>query len=310
MYKKTNTQLNFYQDKQLHTALYGIFRHTFFRNQDRPLAEQHSIGPGTAHLLATDTQGSILQAQDAQGTHPLSYTAFGHNPDRKALSLLTGFNGETRDRQTGWYLLGNGYRAFSPVLMRFISPDSYSPFGKGGTNTYMYCAGDPVNYIDPTGHMYRPRFNQPVRNRGVSPAPLDLSQRPPTALGNRQNPISRNGRPRQAAAGPDVPVASTMASGASRPSASPAIPAVANNDVPLDLRNQVAWRINDGQHEKSHPQNKEFIAIAAAELVELSKTQQPREARNKFISGLSVVLPQGTYKSIINQASAIRRKNP
>ncbi|RMU75656.1 hypothetical protein ALP24_200133 [Pseudomonas syringae pv. aptata] len=36
--------------------------------------------------------------------------------------------------------------------MRFNSPDSMSPFGKGGMNAYAYCAGDPVNRSDPTGH--------------------------------------------------------------------------------------------------------------------------------------------------------------
>lgn len=152
MTKVTGTHLHFYQAEQLHTVLGATTRHTFFRNQDRPLAEQHGIGPGTTHLLATDTQGSILQAQDAQGTNPLSYTAFGHNPERNALIALTGFNGEVRDRQTGWYLLGSGYRAFNPERMRFNSPDSYSPFGTGGINAYMYCEGDPVNFVDPSGH--------------------------------------------------------------------------------------------------------------------------------------------------------------
>ena len=54
---------------------------------------------------------------------------------------------------TGHFLLGNGYRAFNPVLMRFNSPDSLSPFGKGGLNAYAYCVGDPVNYSDPAGHI-------------------------------------------------------------------------------------------------------------------------------------------------------------
>jgi RHS repeat-associated protein len=52
----------------------------------------------------------------------------------------------------GWYFLGNGYRAYNPTLMRFHSPDSWSPFGRGGLNAYMYCVGDPVNSSDPTGH--------------------------------------------------------------------------------------------------------------------------------------------------------------
>lgn len=39
---------------------------------------------------------------------------------------------------------------YCPVLMRFNCPDSWSPFG--GVNPYAYCAGDPVNHADPTGH--------------------------------------------------------------------------------------------------------------------------------------------------------------
>ncbi|WP_163020894.1 RHS repeat-associated core domain-containing protein, partial [Pseudomonas viridiflava] len=53
---------------------------------------------------------------------------------------------------TGHYLLGNGYRAFNPSLMRLNSPDNLSPFGDGGLNAYAYCVGDPVNWIDIEGH--------------------------------------------------------------------------------------------------------------------------------------------------------------
>jgi len=38
--------------------------------------------------------------------------------------------------------------------MRFNSPDSWSPFGEGGPNAYMYCGADPINRSDPTGHFF------------------------------------------------------------------------------------------------------------------------------------------------------------
>jgi len=66
---------------------------------------------------------------------------------------LPGFNGERCDPVTGNYPLGNGYRTYSPALMRFTCPDSLSPFGAGGINPYAYCAGDPVNHTDPSGHL-------------------------------------------------------------------------------------------------------------------------------------------------------------
>ncbi|MEE1921319.1 RHS repeat-associated core domain-containing protein [Pseudomonas sp. 148P] len=63
-----------------------------------------------------------------------------------------GFDGQFLESRTGHYLLGNGYRGYNPVLMRFNQPDSWSPFGSGGLNPYQYCLGDPVNHRDPTGH--------------------------------------------------------------------------------------------------------------------------------------------------------------
>lgn len=49
--------------------------------------------------------------------------------------------------------LGNGYRGYPPAFFRFTVPDSLSPFGAGGVNPYVYCAGDPINRADPSGHM-------------------------------------------------------------------------------------------------------------------------------------------------------------
>ncbi|WP_116137777.1 RHS repeat-associated core domain-containing protein [Trinickia diaoshuihuensis] len=54
------------------------------------------------------------------------------------------------------YPLGNGYRWYLPGLMRFNAPDHLSPFGRGGVNPYVYCAADPVNHRDPSGHMIEP----------------------------------------------------------------------------------------------------------------------------------------------------------
>lgn len=107
-------------------------------------------------LLLTDQQGSVLHTVNVQADKPLAYTVYGHRPAESGMTCLLGFNGEPPDPVTGHYLLGNGYRAFNPVLMRFNSPDSESPFEQGGVNPYAYCEGNPVDYVDPEGRWRLP----------------------------------------------------------------------------------------------------------------------------------------------------------
>ncbi|VVO43652.1 RHS repeat-associated core domain-containing protein [Pseudomonas fluorescens] len=104
-------------------------------------------------LLATDNKNSILAEVAGDEPNPIAYSAYGQQSAQQDVATHLGFNGVLRETRFGWYLLGNGYRAYNPTLMRFHSPDSWSPFGGGGLNAYMYCVGDPVNFSDPTGHM-------------------------------------------------------------------------------------------------------------------------------------------------------------
>ncbi|WP_410478546.1 RHS repeat-associated core domain-containing protein [Pseudomonas sp. zfem004] len=105
----------------------------------------------SAALLATDTPGSVLRRSLGQAGFMYAYTAFGHlTPGGTGLMML-GFNGQYRDPLTGNYQLGNGYRSYNPVLMRFLSADSLSPFSHGGINAYAYCKNNPVNQTDPSG---------------------------------------------------------------------------------------------------------------------------------------------------------------
>lgn len=69
------------------------------------------------------------------------------------MKLSIGVDGGRRDPVSVATHLGNGYRAYHPVLMRFHCPDSLSPFGAGGLNAYTYCDADPVNHRDPSGHL-------------------------------------------------------------------------------------------------------------------------------------------------------------
>ncbi|MGY2186637.1 RHS repeat-associated core domain-containing protein [Pseudomonas sp. SDO5591_S426] len=122
-------------------------------------------------LLATDHQHSVLSALVVTRPHHIAYTPYGHRPAENGLLSLLGFNGELPDPMTGHYHLGNGYRQFNPLLMRFNSPDSWSPFGRGGINSYAYCLGDPVNGTDRSGRTPF-FFKPPLRALGLMKKPV------------------------------------------------------------------------------------------------------------------------------------------
>ncbi|WP_243459064.1 RHS repeat-associated core domain-containing protein [Pseudomonas sp. OA65] len=164
----------FYQKERLTSEIQGSVQRSIFQQGDQLLAQQQRQDDAVeTTLLATDQQRSALHALDVTQPHPLAYTPYGHRPAENGLLSLLGFNGERPDPVTGHYLLGNGYRAFNPVLMRFNSPDSLSPFGGGGLNAYAYCAGDPVNQQDPTGHFRLPGL-MPVSIPNLTPKILNI----------------------------------------------------------------------------------------------------------------------------------------
>ena len=101
-------------------------------------------------LLMSDAHASVLQILTRDNGR--AYCAYGYHQPFGQVPALLAFNGECVEPQTGNYLLGNGNRTYSPVLMRFHSSDPYSPFEQGGLNTYAYCLGDPINNFDPTGN--------------------------------------------------------------------------------------------------------------------------------------------------------------
>ncbi|SUD70964.1 YD repeat protein [Pseudomonas putida] len=140
-----------------------------------PLAEQWAGVAASAVLISTDTANSVVHAA---GT--TVYTPYGHF-DLIRHGCALGFNGQARDPVINSDLLGNGKRAFSPLRMRFNSPDDLSPFGLGGVNAYAYCGGDPINYTDPTGNIkYNIALKRLTRNRTRILEPRDPAL--PTAV--------------------------------------------------------------------------------------------------------------------------------
>ncbi len=161
----------FYQSSKLSTVCECTKARSIMRGIGIPLVEHAPERSEPGDLLSTDGNGSILSDGDFDRRVSRRYTCYGYLHDVKRNSSVLAFNGERMDPQLLWYLLGNGVRVFNPSLMRFHSADESSPFGKGGSNAYMYCNGDPINHIDPSGrfrirrlpgHVFRPKFPKQV----------------------------------------------------------------------------------------------------------------------------------------------------
>ncbi len=102
-------------------------------------------------LLQTAGNNTVIAAWGRRGEERETYSPYGFSLLEQSLALA-GFNGQWRDPAGGGYPLGQGKRLFSVTLMRFCSPDTESPFGRGGLGSYNYCSGDPVNFHDPSGY--------------------------------------------------------------------------------------------------------------------------------------------------------------
>lgn len=133
---------------------------------------EHSLGQHNDQndilLYGSDLLGSPwVTGADRSAASIIGYSPYGMR-DQNLNENVIGFTGQKLDSLLGGYHLGNGYRVYSPFLNRFTSRDSLSPFGRGGLNPYTYCAGDPINFSDPTGHWRRGSIAQTASKPKVS----------------------------------------------------------------------------------------------------------------------------------------------
>ncbi|WP_223113802.1 RHS repeat-associated core domain-containing protein [Pseudomonas syringae] len=144
--------LRFYEGQRLSSSVQDDQRTQHLHLDEQPLAQQRVGDTGETLLLLTDANQSVIGEYQQDKLRAAVYSAYGERHSDDALRSAAAFNGEVRESPSGWYLLGNGYRAYNPSLMRFHSPDFLSPFGEGGVNPYAYCLGNPIALRDPTGH--------------------------------------------------------------------------------------------------------------------------------------------------------------
>ena len=168
----------FYNRKQPNIILSDHLHATLLRNNSMPLAELTYCNNVSSTLLTlNDGQHSVLNATSGQ---LINYTPYGYANREQGEFPNQMFNGQIQPPLKHCYLLGNGLRIYSPILMRFCSPDTYSPFASGGINPYVYCNDDPINHIDPTGHTKVLNKDQPSASTNSLRARPGKSRRPKT----------------------------------------------------------------------------------------------------------------------------------
>ena len=121
------------------------------------LATQRYGSDHTDYLLYNkDIQGSStsLVKENGSADATYQYTDFGEttiNGDNKVENEVC-YTGGIYDQSTGLYYLNARY--YNPEDGRFVTEDTY----RGETNEpdtqnlYVYCADNPMNYVDPSGH--------------------------------------------------------------------------------------------------------------------------------------------------------------
>ena len=120
------------------------------------------------YLYITDGQGNVIALIDTNGNEVVQYwyDAWGNhkvvdaNGNEVTSSNHLGnlnpfrYRGYYYDVETGLYFLQTRY--YDPVVGRFLNRDSVNyadPQTINGLNLYTYCGNNPVEYVDPTGHI-------------------------------------------------------------------------------------------------------------------------------------------------------------
>ncbi|MCC6569762.1 MAG: RHS repeat-associated core domain-containing protein, partial [Anaerolineales bacterium] len=115
-------------------------------------------GTGLQYLL-TDHLGSTVAATDSSGTltSQQRYLPFGEEraiPNSPILATDFGYTGQRMLDSGMGGIMDYKARFYSPVLGRFIQPDSIipNPANPQAFNRYSYVLGNPLKYTDPSGH--------------------------------------------------------------------------------------------------------------------------------------------------------------
>ncbi len=120
---------------------------------------------GVQYFYVTNQLGDIIGITDSTGKAIVEYTydewgspiqtiTRDNTAEQNKIAEINPlrYRGYYYDTETGCYYLQSRY--YNPEWGRFLSPDSFSYIDNStqlGCNAYIYCANNPVMYIDPTG---------------------------------------------------------------------------------------------------------------------------------------------------------------
>lgn len=143
----SNEEQHFYYDNGNVDALVtnGIVSNYMLDGSGKPLSRMK--GEDVSALLSA-LRSTIGTISKGQVSNSYSYDAYGQkmSQNNKEEKEYLGWNQEYMDDKTGLVFLRA--RFYNPRLMRFMNIDTYNVM-----NRYAYTEGDPINKIDPSGHM-------------------------------------------------------------------------------------------------------------------------------------------------------------
>lgn len=128
----------------------------------------------TYYHYVCDYAGSTSYVMNEQGNveNEYLYDAFG-NITASAENVPNRFcyTGEQYDRIPNQYYLRARY--YNPVIGKFTQQDTYLG---AGLNLYAYCGGNPLSYVDPSGHTQQSAGDNAENNYGCIQTPEALQQ--------------------------------------------------------------------------------------------------------------------------------------